>query len=54
LQALLPLLVESLERHGHLSLDPEVREGLLNKSRPTAAQWIPAVFDGKMCANGPI
>ena len=28
--------------------------GLLNKSRPTAAQWIPAVFDGKTCANGPI
>ena len=29
LKALLPLLVESLEHHGHLSLDPVVREQLL-------------------------
>ena len=35
LQALLPLLVESLERHGHLSLDPEVREKLLRISSAT-------------------
>jgi hypothetical protein len=35
LQALLPLLVESLERHGHLLLDPEVREKLLRISSAT-------------------
>jgi len=27
--------------------------GLLNKGRSIAAQWISAVFDGKMYANGP-
>jgi len=35
LQALLPLLVESLESHGHLSLKPEVRELLLAMSSAT-------------------
>jgi hypothetical protein len=35
LQALLPLLVESLESHGHLSLDPAVREALLAMSSAT-------------------
>jgi hypothetical protein len=35
LQALLPLLLESLERHGHLALDPEVREKLLTISSAT-------------------
>jgi len=35
LQALLPLLVESLESHGHLSLEPEVRELLLAMSSAT-------------------
>lgn len=32
LQALLPLHLESLERHGHLVLDPEVREKLITIS----------------------
>ena len=35
LQALLPLLLESLERHGHLALDPEVKEKLLTISSAT-------------------
>jgi hypothetical protein len=35
LQALLPLLVESLEIHGHLSLEPSVRESLLAMSSAT-------------------
>jgi hypothetical protein len=35
LQALLPLLVESLESHGHLSLEPQVRESLLAMSSAT-------------------
>jgi hypothetical protein len=34
-QALLPLLLESLERHGHLSLDSEVREKLITISSAT-------------------
>jgi hypothetical protein len=34
-EALLPLLVESLESHGHLSLEPEVRELLLAMSSAT-------------------
>ena len=35
LQALLPLLVESLESHGHLNLEPELRESLLAMSSAT-------------------
>ena len=35
LAALLPLLVESLERHGHLALEPGVREKLLTMSSAT-------------------
>jgi hypothetical protein len=35
LQALLPLLVGSLESHGHLSLEPAVRESLLAMSSAT-------------------
>ena len=35
LAALLPLLVESLERHGHLSLEPVVREQVLAMSSAT-------------------
>jgi hypothetical protein len=35
LAALLPLLVESLERHGHLDLEPGVRQKLLTISSAT-------------------
>jgi hypothetical protein len=35
LKALLPLLVESLEHHGHLSLEPEVRAQVLGMSSAT-------------------
>jgi len=35
LQALLPLLVESLESHGHLSLEPALRQSLLAMSSAT-------------------
>jgi hypothetical protein len=35
LQALLPLLVASLERHGHLSLEPDMREKVLSMSSAT-------------------
>ena len=35
LKAALPHLVESMERHGHLNLDPEVRERLLAASAAT-------------------
>ena len=35
LQAALPYLVESMERHGHLDLDPEVRDRLLAASAAT-------------------
>ena len=35
LKAALPHLVESMERHGHLDLDPEVRERLLAASAAT-------------------
>ena len=35
LKAAMPLLVESMERHGHLALDPEVRDRLLTASAAT-------------------
>ena len=35
LQAALPHLVESMERHGHLDLDPQVRQRLLTASAAT-------------------
>lgn len=35
LRALLPVLVEAMERHGHLQLAPEVRHGLLAMSAAT-------------------
>jgi hypothetical protein len=40
LQALLPLLVESLESHGHLSLDPAVREALPAMSSATIGRML--------------
>jgi hypothetical protein len=43
LQALLPLLLESLERHGHLVLDPEVREKLLTISSATIDRLLATV-----------
>lgn len=35
LKAAMPHLVESVERHGHLALDPEVRDRLLTASEAT-------------------
>jgi hypothetical protein len=35
LQALLPLLVASLERHGHMNLEPDMREKVLSMSSAT-------------------
>jgi hypothetical protein len=43
LQALLPLLLESLERHGHLALDPEVKEKLLTISSATIDRMLAPV-----------
>jgi hypothetical protein len=37
LKALLPVLIESMERHGHVRLDPVVRSALLDIS---AATWL--------------
>ena len=39
LKALPPTLVPALERHGHLSLDPTVRERLLAVSAATIVGW---------------
>ena len=40
LKALLPGLIESMERHGHLQLDPVVRSGLLDISAATIDQLL--------------
>jgi len=33
---------------------PGLKWGFLNKAGSTEAEWILAVFGGKMCVNGPI
>ena len=43
LKAALPHLVESMERHGHPDLDPEVRERLLSASAATLDQLLKPV-----------
>ena len=35
LKALLPVLIESMERHGHLRLDPVVKSAVLDVSAAT-------------------
>lgn len=58
LKALLPLLVESLEHHGHLSLEPEVRAQVLGMSSVTIDRLLMPfrqVFDdnlesGRLCS----
>src|SRR5258708_340314 len=41
LKALLPVLIESMERHGHLELDPLVRSRLLAISAATMDRLLP-------------
>src|SRR5664280_2150214 len=43
LKALLPLLVESMERHHHLQLEPEVRDQLLRMSAATIDRQLGSV-----------
>jgi hypothetical protein len=43
LKALVPVLLEAMERHGHLDLDPEVRSGLLAMSAATIDRALRAV-----------
>ena len=45
LKAALPHLVESMERHGHLDLDPGVRQRLLAASATTLGPVAPADQD---------
>ena len=45
LKAALPHLVESMERHGHLDLDPGVRQRLLAASAATLDRLLPAHQD---------
>ena len=45
LRALVPLLVASMERHGHLDLDPQVRERLLTMSAATMDRSLRGVRD---------
>jgi len=43
LKALLPVLIESMERHGHLRLDPVVRSALLDISAATIDRLLRSV-----------
>src|SRR3954451_9127508 len=43
LKALVPVLLDAMERHGHLDLDPEVRSGLLAMSAATIDRALRAV-----------
>jgi hypothetical protein len=57
LKALIPVLVEAMERHGHLALAPEVRTGLLAMSAATIDRALRSVREktghgGRRCAAG--
>jgi hypothetical protein len=70
LKALLPILIESMERHGHLRLDPVVRSALLDVSAATIdrllrpvreargrirrRRWGTAQQSGRACRCGPL
>ena len=47
LRALMPVLVEAMERHGHLALDPEVRRHLLAMSAATIDRALRDTKEGK-------
>ena len=44
LKAILPGLVSAMERHGHLALDPDVRQLLLAASPATIYRWLAPVL----------
>ena len=46
LKALMPTLVEAMERHGHLKLGPEIRAGLFAMSAATIDRALRAVREG--------
>ena len=46
LKAALPSMVESLERHGHLNLDPDVRERAFSASASTIDRLLRPVREG--------
>ena len=44
LKAILPGLVSAMERHGHLALDPDVRQLLLAASPATIYRWLAPIL----------
>ncbi len=56
LRSLAPLLVDAMERHGHLLLEPEVRERLLAMSAATMDRALRAAKagDGRRRRRGPV
>lgn len=53
LKALLPVLIEAMERHGHLQLDPEIRSRLLAVSAATIDRLLSGVREkGKQRRSG--
>ena len=46
LRAMLPMLVAAMERHGHIDLAPEVRDGVLAMSAATIDRMLRAVRSG--------
>jgi hypothetical protein len=54
LKALLPVLIESMERHGHLSLNPVVRSSVLDVSAATIDRLLRPVREASgACRCGP-
>ena len=51
LKALLPVLIESMERHGHLRLDPVVRSALLDVSAATIDRLLRPVRESSGCGR---
>ena len=52
LKAAMPHLVESMERHGLLALDPEVRDRLLSASASTLDRLLKPIAQGPSVAGG--
>lgn len=46
LKALMPALIEAMERHGHLDLTPEIRDKLLAMSAATIDRALVGVREG--------
>lgn len=53
LKALIPMLVDAMERHGHLDLDPVIRTKVLQVSAATIDRMLAAALANRRAAQAP-